>query len=1009
MNEPSRGGGIGSIFMLLTLLVGGVALESQVALKSSRPIKKSVIQQHNFDEENIDARLWQDPFEAVLQTIKRGNSTESSSLDFDLKDSDQITILGILVSTGPYFVDAENRRRTRYAVLSGLATSGFQPENAEYIGYLKGGAESNTAKHHPAPEILPYEWFAGERKISGEETIKERVLVLWLGNHHFAHEHGEKKKFLQNIQELFKWVSNQAKKPPQISLIGPTNSTNLQDMLKEIKELTGINKEDRKCSLESSENSSSCLEIYSTRATKNESQLLKLIEADAEIKTIQQMFDEKQGSEIRFLRTTPTDYDLAKAMVRELSFRGIKSDSNIALISEWDTDYGRAFQETICKAWQAFNWGTGKFDEKNLEEPKEKFCDNFKNIHYFSYLRGLDGEIPESDDSSSGKPKKVNPLNSIEEDVDFSSLRAEKERQYDYLLRLAERIEETEKKFGHKPKEMLNPFKTIRFEAFGILGSDYYDKLVVLQALRKRFDHARFFTTDMDARLFQPEDFKHVRNLIVASGFGLNLQDKLQKRIPPFRDTYQTSAYLATLLAFESKECKQSLTQENIDYWLQARVFEIGRTQAFDLSSNLNLNEKPKKTIAADCLKAFTVNANTASSLHPLPAPPIASYKYPAVAILTLSLIFFLCLRFKEHWRWVLAGTLIITLYFIAVCYLSSRWDEEPLAFFEGVSIWPTDFLRLTAVLLAIGVIGYYNGNPFSSLSRGKLEENFDRIRDYFNYSEASAPSKWLPHSKKEFWKKVTWRAAAYVGLALLILGTFGFPFIPFRGSISQCLDIFILILFIISFAISLYYSGVHLNDSIMLLKSFKDKSLKWPEAIKNKIFTTAIPGAVDPVSPDTSALSDPMKSMLNGPVSLRFIGERTDAVDELIYFPLGILTLGVLSRARVFDNWDFPLPLAFLLIYGFMYVLFKALKVQREAKRRKTELLEQMERQRIHFQAQNQETEERFLSSLIENTQNYKKGAFLPLAEHPFNKALLLPFSGFGIMALVEYMFLVV
>jgi len=1022
MSEPNKSGGLGSIIMLVTLLVGGVALENQVNLTGSRPVKKDVIQLHHFGEENINARLWQDPFEAVGQALKSNDSIKSKKWDIQSRESGQITVLGVMVSTGPYFVDAENRRRTRYAVLSGLAASGFQPENPEYIGYVNGGASSNSAKHHPAPEMLPYEWFSGNRNDSNGKLITESVLVLWLDDSHFSHKHEEKNKPLENIGKFFKWVRVQigSTKTIQIRLIGPAGSTYLQSLLQGFKDSSDLSLEDRTCSLENATGSSGCLEIYSTRATKDEGQILEFIKADDTVKTIQQIFDAKKGNEIHFLRTTPTDYHLAQALVRELKLRGIESNSDVALISEWDTDYGRAFKGTICKAWKAFNWKEGEFDEERVASGKaSQICNELKNIHYFSYLRGLDGGISESVSASSIKRKSTNPLNSIEENIDFSNLRAEKERQYDYLLRLTGRIEETEKNLlADEKKWQPQMFQNPHFEAFGVLGSDYYDKLVVLQALRKKFEHAQFFTTDMDARLFQPEDFKYVRNLIVASGFGLRLQDDLQKSIPPFRDTYQTSAYLATLLAFEPEACKKSLTQENIDYWLQARVFEVGRTQAFDLSlkqseKSKDLNKKPDKPISSNCFEAINVNANTASSLHPLQAPMIGPHKHPALVILVLVLILFLCLRFKKHWRWILAGALIVTAYWVGVANLGSQWDEEPLAFFEGVSIWPTDFIRLIAVFISVVVICLYSGKPFSPTSKGKLKENWDDISYEFKYSKAQASTqaheKWSPYEKSIFWKKVIWRAGLFVFLALLTLGTFGFPFIPFRGDISESLDKFILITFIISFAISLHYSGVHLSDSNKLIESFKGGDMKWDGEVKKKLFADAVPGAVDLGPPSPPDVPDSMKAMLNGPISLRFIAQRTDAVDELIYFPFVILTLGVLSRARVFDNWDFPISLGALFIYGALYVLFKALKVQREAKQWKAKLMDRLEMQKIHFNALGQKQEQDFLELLIEDTRNFRQGAFMPLAEHSFYRALLLPFSGFGAMALLEYMFLAV
>ena len=222
-------------------------------------------------------------------------------------------------------------------------------------------------------------------------------------------------------------------------------------------------------------------------------------------------------------------------------------------------------------------------------------------------------------------------------------------------------------------------------------------------------------------------------------------------------------------------------------------------------------------------------------------------------------------------------------------------------------------------------------------------------------------------------------------------------------------MDIVILGLFIVSFATALYYSSVHLNDSILLLKNSKGWGLQWTDATRKKLFTETIPRVEGSDPPDTPDLPNSILAMLNGPISLRFIARRTDAVDELIYFPLGILSIALLSRAKVFDNWGFPLSLTVLFIYGALYILLKALQVQREAKKRKKELMDQLETQRIYCNALGQEKEQGFLKLLIEDTQNFKKGAFMPLGEHAFYKALLLPFSGFGGMAVLEYLFLAV
>src|SRR4029434_1974400 len=83
----------------------------------------------------------------------------------------------------------------------------------------------------------------------------------------------------------------------------------------------------------------------------------------------------------------------------------------------------------------------------------------------------------------------------------------------------------------------------VRFSAIAVVGNDYYDKLLVLQALRPVFPEAIFFTTDLYAAMLHPTDNRATRNVIVGSGFGLALHPLLQGGTPPFRDSYQTAAY----------------------------------------------------------------------------------------------------------------------------------------------------------------------------------------------------------------------------------------------------------------------------------------------------------------------------------------------------------------------------------------------------------------------------------------------------------------------------------
>ena len=116
--------------------------------------------------------------------------------------------------------------------------------------------------------------------------------------------------------------------------------------------------------------------------------------------------------------------------------------------------------------------------------------------------------------------------------------RAEGQSQFDYLNRLGDQIQQLDAELRRKNRRGI--------EAVGVLGSDVYDKLLVLQALRPLLPNAWFFTTDLDALLLHPGAQTLTRNLLVASSFGLQLGSDIQGEIPPFRSGYQTAQFLTT-------------------------------------------------------------------------------------------------------------------------------------------------------------------------------------------------------------------------------------------------------------------------------------------------------------------------------------------------------------------------------------------------------------------------------------------------------------------------------
>lgn len=206
---------------------------------------------------------------------------------------------------------------------------------------------------------------------------------------------------------------------------------------------------------------------------------------------------EDPGYWLRLWRPTLSDADTAKATVNELCLRVPRLNAErregeprprVVILIESDTLYSRAITEELQKL----------FALKKVD------------LECRTYLRGLDGSqadqrrnADQGGAASSGGPRYEAPTFAISEPSQGTS-------QLDYLRLMAQHLAREESEPG-KPK----------IAAVGVLGSDRWDKMLVLQAVRPELPSAVFFTTDLDSLYFQRDFQNFTRNLVVASAAGL--------------------------------------------------------------------------------------------------------------------------------------------------------------------------------------------------------------------------------------------------------------------------------------------------------------------------------------------------------------------------------------------------------------------------------------------------------------------------------------------------------
>lgn len=719
--------------------------------------------------QDVDARLWQDPFAAVDEARKPG-ADPSHDLPWlaaqigkrpALTASGGIEILAILVNGGPSLGAAESRRRYRYAALSGLMLEGLLPDDAEHVGYF--------VPDQAPPDYIPFEWFSpfgGDKTQAGKPR---HLLLLWIDQAGLrqhpkspvppvdspmprivlpgivtaslatdpgggtdvqdpslvqkkaaaaSQEWPDGPHLLARMSALFSRilsVSGADPKKVRFSVIGPTDSTGLTDIRAESASGTGA---DPKCGVVSEAQMWSPFATipeerieYPKQGGANDAGVCTCGEARLCVAVLPPGFRH---------RSIANDSALVNLLVEELGRRHIGPDSRIALVGQWDTAYSRALADAFTDAWhRAHDVPKGR-GERRIFRP--------------SYMRGLDGVIPGGKQGSSDKDSGGDPAKAVE--------RAEGDAQLDYLRRMRDSLVAKDAVLRASCTLRQRFSQDCGIRAIGVLGNDYFDKLLVLKALKPVFRNAVFFTTDLDADMFNPRDNQVTRNLIVASGYGLTLRGRLQREVPPLRDNYQTSLLLAVRLALGLN------ADEHLAIPPPARLFEVGRTGPVELVDPHQIEadaegfQRPADHCCPGVPSSRDAHPNDELNAHyrlfvkdlgwVLPiALCVVLIAGGLLAVLTLGPAY-VGRTLLRWWRGLTSGWLppVVVAFSLGMIIQLSfmAWQDitgggEPLSWVQGVSVWPAELLRLIAGLTALAFL--VAGHDRLCGARRRIEHDF--------------------------------------------------------------------------------------------------------------------------------------------------------------------------------------------------------------------------------------------------------------------------------------------
>lgn len=1010
----------GTLLPLLAALGGIVAqFRPLVSARPPAPLEKSI---EVIAAQDVDARLWQDPLSVAakqrdqLESDRLAKHVSQIRLDRHslaalvnkvretLKGprDDHLLLLAVMFDAGPYTEQAESRLRSREAVLEGLSESGFVPVDGEHIGFVNipwPPTAQGWPLNDPDDGALLIPWEECEAATPSKNTT--HAIVLWLPAANFSST---------PLQFLAAFLAQFPREKVDIKVIGPATSSGLQEMLREATWPPGPAGFARFDALDG-------VSILSARATASANELLppttenkapnppgpEATDEDVQ-RAIQGCVTSRKHGGLTFLRTIAPDNVIRDALIQELKLRQVNltkhennteqvnenNSRNVVILTELDNKYGRALADIFS---------------------------DYASIYH--YLHGIDGRLP-------GDLSKQNQPNDIQKNQTATASAAveatEGQNQSDFLRRLARELKNKDIKSWREEGKHL--------QAIGLLGSDIFDKLMILRALRPEFPDAVFFTNNFDAQFEVRDVWDDVRNLVIASPFGSVLPDGYQGKLAPFRDSYQTSMYAATLVATEK------MPREKIqEYTRHPYLFEVGRNGIQQLKQDKTVPILPtsadpfwfRKWLQPDVILCLIAAALFLVLLTAKVAGSIVSRKGVMRAGLSEQPDGWVQHLLSKTPVWLICGVPVIVFF---VTWFAQYVDaaQEPLAFFSGISIWPSEMLRLTALLLAVHFMikarlalraneleinaryclhelrqkqslkhrcrALFRGRttPKRRAARKKREARWKKL--WFNpEAEFSARRIWFVYLRRNrFWCR-TYRVVRlwflYVAFSVSIALLFGPTYPPARGDISFMFDAGVLIFS----GFGLLALTFYVVDAILLngnfIRVFSRGLTKWAKEVDD--CSHRIPPLED--RKDLSKYHD-----------IFFVAKRTEVVARLIWYPLIVLTIMFVARSSYFDNWTWPASLIVIFVLNAAWALGSAIFLRRTAEQLRSAALENLRlaRLRNYTDQLKRETWE----ELIFEIGDLKDGAFAPFRDQPFIHAVLLPSGSLGLLAVAQRLF---
>jgi hypothetical protein len=368
--------------------------------------------------------------------------------------------------------------------------------------------------------------------------------------------------------------------------------------------------------------------------------------------------------------------------------------------------------------------------------------------------------------------------------------------------------------------------------------------------------------------------------------------------------------------------------------------------------------------------------------------------------------------------------------------------DGEPFAWFEGVSIWPTQIMGMVILVLTVALLVY---------GRWRLRRNIDEVAGSLGlatlarrgkanvsgrYRGSQRRADWVwcldtdeafgaadPETVADAWNEFVDRmrlrpSVVRIASATLLFLVFGiavlaldWPYSPHRGVVAAWF-----------------------NHGLQFVTIAAVMALLFA-ALDASAVSTRLLGRIQRAAPDRPGEGPVLQGgATEYPVSgearaqwtrFQLAVQLASAVNRLVYLPFLVLLLLVPLRSRVFDTWDFSLPYAALLVISLVLAARCAMNLRGRAARLRTQVLAildgEADRREIEAKlvaagrkavaAEGEPAPPALQAELLRRMSGeiraVREGPFRPIAQEPVVRGILLVLGGTGGITTAEFLFL--